>query len=107
MFNNIIAHAEQIKPPGPFTGEDTDNAINSIVQGIFTLLFVIAGFYALIQIIIAGYGLIAGGGDPKALATARGKIIWAVVGLLVIAISWGLMVLVQNMLGVCLGLGCS
>lgn len=49
------------------------------------LLTVIAGLYAFINLILAGYAFMSAGGDPKAVEKAWAKIWQSLIGLLIIA----------------------
>lgn len=98
----MIANA-QIDTPGPFTGKDPLDSIGDILGFAFQIILAVAAIYAVLQIIFAGYGMISSGGDKHALESARGKIIWAVVGLIIVMASWGLIILVEKLFGVGLG----
>ena len=98
----MIANA-QINPPGPFSGKDPFDSIGDIVGLSFQIILIVAAIYAVLQIIFAGYSMISSGGDKQGLESARGKIIWAIVGLIIVMASWGLIVLVEQWFGVGLG----
>lgn len=100
-----IANA-QINPPGPISGENPLGTIGNAIGFIFQLLLIVAGLYAFLQIIFAGYGMISSGGDKHALETSRSKIIWAIIGLVVVLLSWGLIIFLEKVLGICLGFSC-
>jgi hydrogenase-4 membrane subunit HyfE len=55
--------------------------LNNIVK----LLIVVAGLYALFNLIIAGYQFMSAGGEPKSIEKAWAKIWQSLVGLLIIA----------------------
>lgn len=101
----MIANA-QIDVPGPITGEDPLQSIGGMVSFGFQLVLIIAGLYAFFQIVMAGYGMISSGGDKGHLEQARGKIIWAFIGLIIVLASWGMIILVEELLGICLGFSC-
>src|SRR3989344_5334776 len=98
----MIANA-QINPPGPFSGKDPFDSIGDIVGLSFQIILIVAAIYAVLQIIFAGYSMISSGGDKQGLESARGKIIWAIVGLIVVIGAWGLIILVEKLFGVGLG----
>lgn len=54
-----------------------------IANGI-RLLIVIAGIYAVINFVLAGYGFMSAGGDPKRVADAWAKIWQTLIGLIVV-----------------------
>lgn len=55
---------------------------------ILRLVFLIAGLFSFIKIVIAGFGFISAGGDPKAITKAWDNIWQALVGLLIIVSSF-------------------
>lgn len=59
--------------------------IITLLNIILKLLVTAGGIYALINIIISGYGFISAGGDPKAITSAWAKIWQSLLGLTIIA----------------------
>lgn len=59
--------------------------IITLLNIVLNILVVAGGIYALINIIIAGYGFISAGGDPKAVESAWAKIWQSLLGLTIIA----------------------
>jgi hypothetical protein len=81
--DNIIG---DIPLPGPLAkygsyNEGLVNFLNNLIQ----FLIVIAGLYAFVNLILAGYGFMSAGGDPKNVEKAWAKIWQSLVGLLIIA----------------------
>jgi hypothetical protein len=78
---------------GQITKPSTIDKINSVegggigqILGVMTKgLIAIAGIYALINIILAGYAFMSAGGDPKKVADAWAKIWQTILGLAVSA----------------------
>lgn len=75
------------------------NNIGLIISSGFSLLFIIAGLIAFAYILMGGIQWITSGGDKHGLEAARNKIIHAIVGLVVVASSWAIVLLLQNFLG--------
>lgn len=48
----------------------------------------LAGIFAFLMIIVGGFKYITAEGDPKATASARATITWAILGLVVLIIGW-------------------
>ena len=76
----------------PFGGT---NQYSSDIEGMiafFTnllrLIFLIAGLFALFKIVIAGFGFISAGGEPKKIESAWANIWQSLVGLLIIVSSF-------------------
>jgi hypothetical protein len=61
---------------------------NGIIQKTANLIAIIAGIAAVVVIIIGGIGFITSGGSSDKTATARKRIIYAVVGLVIVALAW-------------------
>ncbi|GEM_PF-1932742 len=73
-------------PEGPQTGGEFVTVIEAITDWIFIILLVMA----VIFILLAAFQFISGGGDPKAVAEARTKLIWAAVGIAVALLARGI-----------------
>jgi succinate dehydrogenase hydrophobic anchor subunit len=75
-------------PPGVSSyGAGTTGLRNFISNGIKTII-VIAGIYAFLNIILAGYSFMSAGGNPEKVAAAWAKIWQTMLGLLVAAASF-------------------
>jgi cytochrome bd-type quinol oxidase subunit 2 len=61
--------------------------LNNAVAGIVNILSVVVGVAAVIMIIIAGLRFITANGDSNHIASARSTIIYALVGLAVVALA--------------------
>ncbi len=86
----------EIKPPN-FISKDPSGLI-VLFNNILRLFIVIAGIYALLNFILAGYSFMSAGGDPKKVEGAWAKIWQSMVGLLIIAISFALAALIGQLL---------
>lgn len=75
-------------PPGVAGFAAGPAGLVSFVSVILKLLVVVAGIYAVVQIIFAGYMFMSAGGDPKAFAAAWGRVWQSLVGLVVVASSF-------------------
>jgi len=78
----------------PLTKYGAYNAQGGGLIGLFTnvlrLVFVVAGIYALMNFIIAGYQYMTAGGDSKALSSAWSRIWQTLFGLVIIVSSFAL-----------------
>ncbi len=61
--------------------------LNKVLTAVLNVLSVLAGVIAVIMIIIAGMKYITSGGDAQAVASAKKTLIYAIVGLIVVATS--------------------
>lgn len=75
-----------IAPPPGIT--PNIEGLTQLLTNILRLAMVIAGIYALINIMIAGYSFLSSGGDPKAINNAWQKIWLSIVGLVIIVASF-------------------
>jgi hypothetical protein len=74
------------------------SGLMTLFNNILRLLIVIAGIYALLNFILAGYSFMSAGGDPKKIDAAWGKIWQSMVGLVIILISFALAALLGKLL---------
>ena len=70
--------------------------LNTLTVAIINILSIVVGVVAVFMIIIAGIRFITAGGDSNGISSARNTILYAIVGLLVVALA---QVIVQFVLG--------
>lgn len=63
------------------------DGLSAVIKLVIQIISVIAGLAAVIMIIIGGLRYITSGGDSSKVASAKGAIIYAIVGLVVVALS--------------------
>ncbi|HBC72421.1 MAG: hypothetical protein UX91_C0001G0125 [Candidatus Amesbacteria bacterium GW2011_GWB1_47_19] len=73
--------------PGRYTGAQGQGLI-VLVSNLVKLMIVLAGVYAFFNIIMAGWGFLTAGSEPKNIARAWEKIWQSVLGLVIIAASF-------------------
>lgn len=61
--------------------------LNRVVNGVLTILSIIVGVAAVIMIIISGFKYITSGGDAGKVSSAKTSLIYALVGLVVVALA--------------------
>lgn len=69
------------------TGGDTAAKINNVIKKIINLLSVIVGVIAVIMIIIGGFRYITSGGSDTGVTSAKNTILYAIVGLIIVALA--------------------
>ncbi|OGM55859.1 hypothetical protein A3F62_05590 [Candidatus Woesebacteria bacterium RIFCSPHIGHO2_12_FULL_44_11] len=76
-----------ITAPSPVArfGDVESGGIGNFLNVILNILVVAGGIYALFNLVIAGYGFLSAGGDPKKVEMAWAKIWQTVIGLIFIA----------------------
>ncbi len=83
--------------------------LGDLVGNVIRLMFFIAGLYALVLLLLGGFEWVSSGGDDKKLSSARGKIINAIIGLVVMVAVLTLVILLEQVVfggKVCLGISC-
>jgi len=70
--------------------DGNDNVVLDTINKVINILAVLAGVVAVIMIMIAGFTYVTAGGNAEDTKKARGRIIYAAVGLAVIALSWAI-----------------
>jgi len=74
--------------------------LGDILQKIIGYALGLAGIVLFIMLLIGGFSFITSGGDPKAAEGAKKTITSAIIGLIVILISYIILVIIKNITGV-------
>lgn len=99
IFGKIDNPFNKISPGSPYAGPIGENfGLIIFLNNMLRLVFVVAGLFAFIQLIIAGFQFINAGGDQKNIESAWNKIWQCFVGLLIMVISFGLAALIGILL---------
>ena len=91
--------------PGGSKIEDPENfkfkeaKIGDILSALLPYIFVLAGLTLFILLIIGGFGLLTSGGSPDKVKAAQGKITSAVIGFVIIFVSYWLMRILEIIFG--------
>ena len=83
----------------PFQAGSATN-VGSIISLILPYLFVIAGLMLLFYLLYGGFHMMTAGNDEKGLAEAKGKITNALIGFLLIFVSYWLVKILGYILGI-------
>lgn len=75
----IVNSVEDADPGGP----TVDNAISAFI----TIFSIIVGMIAVVMIIFAGYKYITSGGDANKVAAAKSSVLFALIGVVLVALS--------------------
>ncbi|RJQ24471.1 hypothetical protein C4577_07870 [Candidatus Parcubacteria bacterium] len=90
----------EINPSPPLQVIDPDNvSIDQIVRFVISALVVVGVVAALIFLIYGGIKWVVSGGDKTAVETARGHIVAAIIGLLIIVFSFVIINLIFQIIG--------
>lgn len=88
-MKGLIAQWGQVNPPpGVANYESTYGTLNlaglqGFISNIIKTIIVIAGVFALFNLIIAGYSFMSAGGNPEKIANSWAKIWQTLIGLLI------------------------
>jgi hypothetical protein len=69
------------------TGEDATNTINDIIATVINIFSFIVGVVSVIMIIIGGFRYITSGGDSNNVTAAKNTILYAIIGLVIVALA--------------------
>ena len=64
-----------------------ENSLNRIITTIINILSVVVGIVAVIMVIVGGFKFITSGGDSAKVTSARNTIIYALIGLIIVALA--------------------
>ena len=71
-----------------------------VFQNIISLLAPAAAIAFLIMMIVGGFQFLTSGGDPKAVAGARTTLTYAIIGIILVVVSWLILLVIKNITGV-------
>jgi hypothetical protein len=80
-------------------GVATIGGIECVVNKLLVPLPGLIALAAVFMIIFAGVRIISSGSDPKALSAAMTTLTWAIVGLILLSVSWLALVLIEKFTG--------
>lgn len=80
-------------------GVATIKGIECLFENLISPIPTLLALVAVGMIIMAGIKLITAGGDPKAVASAWSTFTWAVVGLILLAVAWLILIVIKNFTG--------
>lgn len=79
---------------------DPENYVNSTIQTIIDIFFIVGTVYFVWHIVFSAYHLIASNGDPKKYEESLRSIVNALVGILIIFSIFGILKLVGTVFGI-------
>jgi hypothetical protein len=69
------------------TGDCDGSGVTNMIRAVIRVLSIIVGIAAVIMIIVSGYKYIVSGGDSGKISSAKQTLIYALVGLVIVALS--------------------
>jgi len=74
-------------------------ALGAIISRIFLFLLPIAGMIGFISLLWTGFQILTSKGDPKSLQGAKQRLIFTIIGLIIIFLSWALLQYFRQLFG--------
>lgn len=76
----------RITPPAAVVAIDaSERGLTTFISNLVKFFIVVAGLYAFLNIILAGFQFLSAGGDPKNMSQAWSKIYQTFIGLIIVA----------------------
>ena len=76
------------------------NSVGSIVTELLKYVYVVAGLILLLMLISGGIGLMTSGGNPDKMKAGYGRITSALIGFLIVFVSYMVVQIVERIFGV-------
>jgi len=85
-------------PSSPTGGNFTASGlVGQVVSAFLPIILGIAGFIAVIMIVISGIQFITSSGNPEAAAAARGRLTFAIIGFIIIILSYAILQIIDKL----------
>ena len=66
---------------------DADTSIDTLIENVVNIFSVIVGVIAVVMIIIGGFRYVTSGGDSSNVTSAKNTIMYAIIGLIIVALA--------------------
>lgn len=99
-FMNKVFAGDNAVIAVPQPGNVNITNIGNLISAAVSALLILAALAAFIFLVLGGLQWITSGGDKAGMEAARNKITHAIVGLIIVAAAYAIMVLVSNFLGI-------
>lgn len=95
--NNALGVVDAPKAVAPLGGGEA--GINNLLGKVVQLIFVVATVGFVFMVLISAVQLILSGGDKEALGKARGRLTWAIIGIVLLSLSFVIFRVLENITG--------
>ena len=85
--DDVCAGIGSFEAGGSKCNDNEGPSVNKIIKVVINIISVIAGVIAVIMIIVAGLKYITSSGDPNNITSAKNTLLYAIVGLVVVAVA--------------------
>ena len=86
---------QNISTPG-LKAEYSTGFIGKLITNIIPIVLSIAGFFTVIFIVISGLQYVLSSGNPESAAKAQGRLIYAIIGFVIIILAFGILRVVDS-----------
>ena len=93
------AGAQLTTSSGPNCSSQSEKTISNRIETVLNLLTVVAGIISVVMIIISGVRFVTAAGDTNQITSARNTLIYALAGLVIIALAQIIVKLVLSKIG--------
>ncbi len=96
ICNNVASHTQVC---GEINNGTLQNPIINDLKVALNIISIVAGFGAVIMVVLGGIKLTTANGDPSSIKTGRDQIIYALIGVVVVIFSQAIVAFVLNKIG--------
>ncbi len=101
--NNLCGGANLSLSTGDCAGTDTTGQLNDLIHKIVNIFSLVVGVVAVIMIVIGGFRYITSNGDSNNISSAKNTIMYAIIGLVIVALAQFIVQFVLNKAGTLAG----
>ena len=83
-----------------FSNNSIPTSVGALITKTLPYVFGAAAISLLVYLVMGGFGLMTSQGDPKAMQSAQGKISSALIGFVIVVVSFVLVKLIGQLLGI-------
>lgn len=88
-----------VTPPKELGNLKGAEGINTILTNMVSLIFTVSAVLFVFMFLISGFQMLMSGGDKEALAKARARLTWAVIGIVLLSLSFVILRIIQHITG--------
>ena len=98
ICNNFLLCLIGIEVPGlPGKFPTEQGLVANILTAVLPIILTLAGFITVIVIVVSGVQFITSGGNPEAAAAAKNRLVFAIIGFIIIILSYAILQIVNRL----------
>jgi hypothetical protein len=98
IFGKITNPLNTLNSSGYGDLNGTGGGLTAFLSNIIKFITIIAGLFALFNLVSAGIGYISSGGDPKGIEDAKNRIFMSLIGLVIIVAAFSITAIISKLL---------